>query len=141
MVPDHSNTLIYYNIKGEEIARTELAVSVVSITIGMRGNPLLLDDRTNFVHEIENGALKQIMQTFEMHPYAISVMNNGRIVLVGHGQISRDAGMIQIFEYYGQLIRTIDERSIEFALGILKSVDINLTNNDIYVGNRDAGII
>ena len=141
VAPDHSNTLIYYNIKGEEIDKTELDVRVMDITMGSRGFLLLLDDRTNYVHEVENGVLNKIIQTFEMHPYAISSMNNGRIVLVGHGQFSRDAGMIQIYEYYGQLIRTLDEKSTGLTLGKLRSVDVNMENNDIYVGNRETGIV
>ena len=141
VAPCHSNTLIYYNVKGEEIDRMVLSVSVGYVTMGIRGNLLLLDDRTSYVHAFENGLLKQIFHTYEMHPYAISSLNNGRIVLVGHGKTSMDAGMIQIYEYFGQLIRTIRGGGEGFALGTLSSIDINLVNNDIYTGNKDTGII
>ena len=141
VAPDRSNVLIYYNIKGEEIRRAELAVNIIDITIGIRGYPLLLDDATNNVYEVEGRSLKQIIKTFGMSPYALSSLNNGRIVIVGRNNNSGSAGMIQIYEQYGQRVRTICGSGEGFTLGILQSVDINRKNNEIYVADLEAGII
>ena len=140
IAPNRSNVLIYYN-ENEEFERAQLAVNVVGIAIGMRGCPLLLDDRTNNIYEVEYGSLKQIIQTFDTLPYALASLSNGRIVVVGQDNSHRGTGVIQIYEYYGQLIRTVRGSGEGCTLGILQSIDINKTNQDIYAGDQDSGIV
>ena len=141
VAPHSSNELLYYNIRGEEMRRIAVPINVEGIVIGMRGYPLLLDDRTNYVYEFEYGTLRQILQTIDMHPFAITSLNNGRIVLVGQTHSTRGTGMLQVYEYHGQLVRSIHEEREGNSLGILRSVAVNLKSNDMYVGDPKAGMI
>ena len=77
-----------------------------------------------------------------MLPFALATLNNDRVVVLGR-RVLRDRleWLMQIYEYYGQLIVEIPSRSEEYELHYIRNVDTNKNNNDIYVGDRGTGII
>ena len=144
VTPNGSNVLINYNVDGgEELGRTYIAVDVVDLTMGIRGHPLLIGNRTNLVFECENGNLRQTIQTWDMVPFVLASLNNGNVVVLGvrHNSPTDRVGVIQIYEYYGNLVREIPGAGEGYELIDLRSVDVNMKNNDIYVGDRDTGIV
>ena len=142
--PNCSNVLINYNLKGEENGRTYIAVDVVDITMGMRGHLLLIGNQTNLVFECENGNLRKTIETDNMVPFVLASMNNGNVVVLGvrhKAPNDRGIGVVQIYKYYGQLVREIPGTGDGYELLNLRSVEVNMKNNDIYVGDRDTGIV
>ena len=144
VVPNSSNALITFSLAGVELWRTYLPVDVVDLAIGVRGFPLLIGNNTNLVLECIDGNARQIIRTHEMIPHALASLNNGRVVVCGRNQGSHPwkvLGLIHIYEYNGDFVREIPTNGNGYQLEKLQCVDVNLSNNDIYIGDQGTGSV
>ena len=79
-----------------------------------------------------------------MVPFVLASLNNWNVVVVGatkNKRTEREIDVIQIFQYYRQLAREMQGNGDGYGLVDLRSIAVNMKNNDIYVSDRDTGIM
>ncbi|KAK3088486.1 hypothetical protein FSP39_019779 [Pinctada imbricata] len=142
VAPNGDKLVLIYDKDGNEMLRDIIHFRVVDIAMGLKGYPLIIENGTSTIYEYRFGESRKLFRSQPLLPYAISSLNDGKVVLVGtvstrtllEAEFQR-RGAMRVYKYNGQIVSEALREHGEYLFDFPFHVCVSLENNDIYVGD------